>query len=168
MASSDPAVLAALTAALAHDSGIVASAAARALARIGAAAVPALSDILLQPEDPRVEWAADALGRIGPAAGAAAALLRAQLQSTRSGPAAWSAIALAKITGDESVVPMLVRLLERIDRADIRQQAALGLKVIGPQASSAAGALRALRDDPNDDVRKAAEAALSSLTAVRH
>src|SRR5262249_48593435 len=52
MGSSDPAGLAALTAALGHDSGIVVSAAARALARIGPAAVPALSDILLQPEDP--------------------------------------------------------------------------------------------------------------------
>ncbi len=63
---------------------------------------------------------------------------------------------------------MVVKLLERIDRADLRQQAALGLKVIGPRAPSAAGALRALRNDPDDDVRTAAEAALSALTAARH
>jgi HEAT repeat protein len=78
MGSSDPAVLATLTAALGHDSGIVVSAATRALARIGAAAVPALSEILLQRADRRAVWAADALGQIGPAAGAAAELLRAQ------------------------------------------------------------------------------------------
>jgi HEAT repeat protein len=168
MGSDDPAVLATLTAALGHDSSTVASAAARALARIGATAVPALSDILRQPEDPRAEWAADALGQIGPAARDAAELLRAQLHSQRRGLAAWSAIALAKITGDESAVPMLVKLLERIDRDDLRQQAALGLKAIGPRASAAVQALNALRDDPDDDVRMAVEAALSAVTAVRH
>ena len=168
MGSSDSAVLAALTAALGHDSSIVVSAAATALARIGAAAVPVLSDILRQPEDPRAEWAADALGRIGPAAHAAAELLRAQLHSPRPGLSAWSAIALAKITGDERTVPMLVTLLERMDRADLRQEAALGLKAIGPRASGAAGALEALRHDPSDDVRAAAEAALSAVLAERH
>jgi HEAT repeat protein len=168
MGSSNPAVLATLTAALGHDSSIVVSAAATALARIGAAAVPVLSDVLLQPEDPRAEWAADALGRIGPAADAAAELLLAQLHSPQPGLAAWSAIALAKITGDERAIPMLVKLLERMDRADLRQQAALGLKVVGPRASGAAGALNALRHDPDDDVRRAVEAALSAVTAVRH
>jgi HEAT repeat protein len=168
MGSSDPAALATLTAALGHESGIIASAAATALARIGAAAVPVLSDILLQPDDPRAEWAADALGRIGPAAGAAAEPLLAQLHSPRPGLAAWSAIALAKITGDERAVPMLVKLLDRTDRADLREQAALGLKIVGPRASGAAGALNALRHDPDADVRTAAEAALSAVTAARH
>jgi HEAT repeat protein len=165
--SGDPAVLAKLTAALGHDSPIVASAAARALARIGAAAVPALSDILRQPEDPRAEWAADALGRIGPAAGAAAELLLAQLHSPPD-LAAWSAIALAKITGDERAVPILLKLLGRMDRPDLVQQAALGLAAIGPRASAAIPALNALRDDPDDDVRTAVEAALSAVTAPRH
>lgn len=168
MGSSDPAALAALTAALGHESGIVVSAAATALARIGAAAVPVLSDILLQPDDPRAEWAADALGRIGLAASAAAEPLLAQLHSPRPGLAAWSAIALAKITGDERAVPMLVKLLDRTDRADLREQAALGLKIVGPRASGAAGALNALRHDPDADVRTAAEAALSAVTAARH
>jgi HEAT repeat protein len=168
MGSSDPVVLATLAAALGHESVIVVSAAAAALARIGAAAVPVLSDILQQPDDPRAEWAADALGRIGPAAGAAAEPLLAQLHSPRPGLAAWSAIALAKITGDERTVPMLVKLLDRTDRADLREQAALGLKMVGPRASDAAGALNALRHDPNDDVRTAAEAALSAVAAARH
>jgi HEAT repeat protein len=168
MGSSDPAALATLTAALGHESGIIVSAAATALARIGAAAVPVLSDILLQPDDPRAEWAADALGRIGPAAGAAAEPLLAQLHSPRPGLAAWSAIALAKITGDERAVPMLVKLLDRTDRADLREQAALGLKIVGPRASGAAGALNTLRHDPDADVRTAAEAALSAVTAARH
>lgn len=168
MGSSDPVVLATLAAALRHESVIVVSAAAAALARIGAAAVPVLSDILQQPDDPRAEWAADALGRIGPAAGAAAEPLLAQLHSPRPGLAAWSAIALAKITGDERTVPMLVKLLDRTDRADLREQAALGLKMVGPRASDAAGALNALRHDPNDDVRTAAEAALSAVAAARH
>jgi HEAT repeat protein len=149
MGSSDPAALATLTAALGHESGIIVSAAATALARIGAAAVPVLSDILLQPDDPRAEWAADALGRIGPAAGAAAEPLLAQLHSPRRGLAAWSAIALAKITGDERAVPMLVKLLERTDGADLREQAALGLKIVGPRASEAAGALNAQLPQPS-------------------
>lgn len=168
MGSSEPAALATLTTALGHESGIIASAAATALARIGAAAVPVLSDFLLQPDDPRAEWAADALGRIGPAAGAAAEPLLAQLHSPRPGLAVWSAIALAKITGDERAVPMLVKLLGRTDRADLREQAALGLKIVGPRASGAAGALNALRHDPDADVRTAAEAALSAVTAARH
>ena len=168
MGSSDPAVLAKLATALGHESVIVVSAAGAALARIGAAAVPILSDILLQPDDPRAEWAADALGRIGPAAGAAAKPLLAQLHSSRPALAAWSAIALAKITGDERVVPTLVKLLDRTDRADLREQAALGLKNVGPRAAGAANALNTLRHDPDADVRKAAEAALSVVTAARH
>lgn len=168
MGSSDPAVLATLTAALGHDSVIVVSAASTALARTGAAAMPVLSDILRQPEDRRAEWAADALGQIGPSAEAAAELLRAQLQSPRPGLAAWSAIAVAKITGDERVVSALVKLLEDMDRSDLRQQAALGLKAIGPRASSAVGPLSALRDDPDDDVRAAIDEALSAITAARH
>ena len=168
MGSSDPAVLAKLATALGHESVIVVSAAGAALARIGAAAVPVLSDILLQPDDPRAEWAADALGRIGPAAGAAAKPLLAQLHSSRPALAAWSAIALAKITGDERVVPTLVKLLDRTDRADLREQAALGLKNVGPRAAGAANALNTLRHDPDADVRKAAEAALSVVTAARH
>jgi HEAT repeat protein len=168
MGSIDPATLAKLAAALGHESVIVASAATTALARIGAAAVPILSDILLQPDDPRAEWAADALGRIGPAAGAAAKPLLAQLHSSRPALAAWSAIALAKITGDERVVPTLVKLLDMTDRADLREQAALGLKNVGPRAAGAANALNTLRHDPDADVRKAAEAALSVVTAARH
>ena len=168
MASSDPVVLAKLAVALGHESVIVVSAAGAALARIGTAAVPVLSDILLQPDDPRAEWAADALGRIGPAAGAAAEPLLAQLHSPLPALAAWSAIALAKITGDERTVPTLVKLLDRMDRADLREQAALGLKAIGPSARGAADALNALCHDPDADVRTAAEAALSAVTAARH
>ena len=108
------------------------------------------------------------MGQIGPSAEAAAELLRAQLQSPRPGLAAWSAIAVAKITGDERVVSALVKLLEDMDRSDLRQQAALGLKAIGPRASSAVGPLSALRDDPDDDVRAAIDEALSAITAARH
>jgi HEAT repeat protein len=168
MGSSDPGTLAKLAKALGHESVIVVSAASAALARIGAAAVPVLSDILQQPDDPRAEWAADALGRIGLAAGAAAEPLLAQLHSPRPALAAWSAIALAKITGDERTVPMLVKLLDRTDRADLREQAALGLKHVGPRAAEAADALSALRDDPDAEVRTAAEAALSAVTAAHN
>lgn len=168
MGSSDPGTLAKLAKALGHESVIVVSAASAALARIGAAAVPVLSDILQHPDDPRAEWAADALGRIGPAAGAAAEPLLAQLHSPRPGLAAWSAIALAKITGDERTVPMLVKLLDRTDRADLREQAALGLKHVGPRAAEAEDALNELRDDPDADVRTAAEAALSAVTAAHN
>jgi HEAT repeat protein len=130
--------------------------------------VPALSDILRQPRYPLAEWAVSALGEIGPTAVSAAELVRAQLHSPRPDLAAWSAIALAKITGDERAVPILLKLLGRMDRPDLVQQAALGLAAIGPRASAAIPALNALRDDPDNDVRTAVEAALSAVTAPRH
>jgi HEAT repeat protein len=168
MGSSDPAVLATLTKALGHESGIVRSAALNALVRVGGPAVPALSETLAQFDDVRADWAADALGRIGHDAGSAVGLLRAGLQSPRSALSGWCAIALGKIAGDQTVVPTLIELLELPDRPDLRAQAALAIKSIGLPADSAKNALRALRDDPDPDVRTAVEEALASLGGWRH
>jgi HEAT repeat protein len=168
MASGDPHVVAALTTALGHASPTVCSAAVKALAQIGEPALPALLEILELHDNHRAEWAADALGRMGYNAKPAVKLLRSNLRSPNLGLASWSAIALAKIAGDPIAVPTLTSLLGRSDRPDFRQQAAIGLKAIGPPAASAVKALLSVRDDPDAGVRMAVEEALSAVNARRH
>jgi HEAT repeat protein len=98
-----------------------------------------------------------------PAAGA----LRRNLRSKKSDLAIWSAIALAKVAGDSSVVPALTKLLKG-DRSDLRREAALGLKAIGPAATSAAAALRSALKDDDDEVRAAVQEALDAIASPRH
>jgi HEAT repeat protein len=130
------------------------------ITQIGPAAAPLIGQVIaaLESDEWDLQWAA----------AAAAELLRAQLHSSRPGLAAWSAIALAKITGDEMTVPMLVKLLEQVDRDELRYQAAVALEAIGPRALAAVPALNTLRDDPDDQIRTAVEAALSAVSAARH
>lgn len=167
IASDDPAILAVLGSSLGHPSPIVRSASARALARIGLPAVPLLCDILREHTDDRSEWAADALGRMGPVAADATALLRSNLRSKNAAIATWSAIALAKVAADASVVPSLIELLAK-DRSDLRTEAALALQAIGPAASPALPALRAAMEDEDEEVRAAADGALNAISGVRH
>jgi HEAT repeat protein len=168
ISSSDPQVLAVLGSSLGHPSPIVRRAAAGALVRIGATAVPTLIRLLEDHEDGRSEWAADALGRMGRRANDAVEALRGNLQSSNSELAAWSVIAVAKIAGDAATVPMLIDLLAQADREDLRTEAAVGLKTIGPPAISASDALtRALKDD-DAEVRAAAQEALAAINRRTH
>lgn len=165
IASSDPKTLDALATALGHPSPLVSSAAANAFAKVGAPAVPELAAILQIDGDPRGEFAADALGRMGHRAASAADILRRNLSSSNFALAAWCAIGLAKALGDPAAVPLLIQLLDRHDRHDLQQQAAVALGVIGPPAHSATDALEAIARGGNEDVRAAATTALSAIAA---
>jgi hypothetical protein len=163
LACDDPKVLSALETALGHPSGLVASAAARAFAGIGEAALPLLMRLLADHGDPRCEWAADAVGRMGVAGRAAAAQLKTNLICGQPRIVAWSAIALAQVAGDPAAVPMLLELLARQDRPDLRQGAARALQAIGPAAHTAEAALAAALNDEDPTVREDAEKALAAI-----
>lgn len=165
--ASDADVISTLGKALAHPSPIVKSAAARALARVGPAAAPMLIEMLENNDDERGEWAADVIGRIGQPAASAAEVLRAHLRSDNAVLAGWSATALAKVTGDSTLTSLLVELLCS-ERVELRQEAAMGLKAIGPPAAAALEALRGALDDDDADVRAAAQKAIAALTAPTH
>jgi HEAT repeat protein len=168
LSSSDPQVLAALVASLGHASAIVRTAAARALAQIGPPAVPALIEILQGQADVRCECAADALGRMGHRAIEATEALRSRLRSAPPGIASWCAIALGKVTGDAAVAPMLMDLVARAEQPNIRREAAVGLKAIGPPAICATDVLIAALDDDDANVRTAVEEALAAVRAQSH
>lgn len=168
IASSDPEVLEVLTTSLGHESPIVRSAAVRALAQIGSPAVPMLTAIVDNLDDSRGEWAADTLGKMGHRADAAVETLRAKLDSPNVGLAAWCAIAIAKVAGDVAVAPLLVSLVARSDRSDLRQEAVMGLRAIGPSAAGAVEAVRSVLNDPDPDVRSAAEGAMTIMNARPH
>jgi len=168
ISSSDPQIIAILVSSLGHPSQIVRSASARALAQIGSPAVPELIKLLQDHNDDRGEWAADALGRMGHRADEAAEALRTNLQSPRLGLASWCAIALAKVAGDALVVPMLIELLARTDRPDLRREAANALKAIGPPATCAMDALTSALEDDEEEVRAAVKEALTAISAQAH
>lgn len=167
VASDDPAVLDVLAAALGHPSPIVRSSVARALARTGKASLAVLQKIVEDAGDTRAPWAAYALGEMGHVGAPAVGALRRNLRSRKPGLASWSAIALAKISADASVVPALIKLLKS-DRQDLRREAALGLKTIGPAATTAAAALRSAADDEDEDVRAAVQEALEAIGGRKH
>ena len=164
VASSDPPVIAALAAALDHESPIVCSAAVRALARVGQAAIPTLLD-LLDNDAKRAKGAAAALGRMGRLAEPAALALREKLDLADPELASWCAISLAHVAGDSCAVPWLVRLLERSGREDLRREAVGGLEAIGPPAAEARHALQSARDEADDALRADIDRALAAVNA---
>jgi HEAT repeat protein len=157
VASGDPETLAALQKALRHESGIVRSSAAKALARIGAPAVPMLIDMLASDTDLRTqEWVAEALAHMRSAAAAAAPALRAKLgRPSRGlrrwaavalgrdrpprGVRVWAAIALGKVASDPDAVPALIEVLEDDGLVDAWQAACEALAAIGPRPRRAGG-----------------------------
>ena len=167
IASDDPATLSVLARSLGHPSPIVRASLVGALATLGRPAVPLLCEILDDQSDDRCEWAADALGRMGPIAADACDRLRRNARSENRAIATWSRIALAKVSADTSVAPFLIELLKD-DRADLRREAALALQAIGPAAGAAIPALQAATDDEDEEVRAAAGDALSAITGPRH
>jgi HEAT repeat protein len=164
VASADPETLQALQKALAHKSGVVRSAAAKALANIGAPAVPLLIDMLSTDIDPKTqEWVADALSRMGPVALSAAPILRAKLGSPHRGLCLWAAIALGKIASDANAVPALIEILEDDGMTDAWQAACEALAAIGAPAAAIREHLMALATCPVDEVRQAAELAVAAI-----
>jgi HEAT repeat protein len=167
IASSEPEVLLALSNALGHPSPIVKPAAAKAFARIGAAAVPTLIQILNDEKDKRSEWAADALGQIGHDAQDAIASLRERSKSKKKNVSVWSTFALAKISGDHTLVPDLLKFL-RDDDPYVRQQSILSLIAIRPLTKDAIAALTIALEDDDIDVRFAAEETIKLLKTPVH
>lgn len=168
IASADPVVLKTLQVALGHESPIVRSAAARALARVGSSAIPSLIDILQLQDDTRCSWAAFALGEMGPAAFTAAPQLRIGMGSSHQVLSSASAIALARIAGDPQAVPYLIQILESEDPASPRRAAAAALGDIGLAATEAIGALELVLDDDDPEVGAAAREALEAIVAKAH
>jgi HEAT repeat protein len=143
----------------------VQAAAADALVRRGAAAVPALVRRLGRPDAPDRVVAVRALGRIGPPARDAMPALR---ECARDDPAPFvrpqAALALALIgRGDPQAVAELVRLLGSAEEPD-RVGAAFACRMLGADAKHAIPALVGALADPEPEVREEALKALTSIT----
>ena len=146
-----------------------------AIAAIGpdaAEAVPDLQKLLMDPAaaDGLRYVAAYALGRIGPAAGAAEPVLRELSQSKDellATVAIWAALKIEPNDASlfESAVPLLRRAL-RGDRELARLEAAVALGDIGPAAAAAVPLLELVsEEDPARQVRAAAAAAIKKIKA---
>lgn len=168
MASADPPVMAALLAALGRPSPVVRSAASRALARVGVAAIPQLLTLVQAQDDPRAGWAAFSLGEMGPAAISAAPQLVEGLQSAGDVLSTACAIALARIAADPRTIPHLVRIIESTDTRHPRSAAANALGGLGPLAITAVPALELLLGDDDPDCSVAAQEALDAINAKTH
>ena len=136
------------------------------LTSFGELAVPALIDLLQDP-DPDYHWsAADVLGDIGPAAEAAVPALARALEDSDEDVRSAAASALGNIgPAAEAAVPALARALEDPDD-DVRSAVASTLGSIGPAAGAAVPALIGALDDSDVYVRSYAAAALGELGPV--
>lgn len=136
--------------------------AVRVLARIGAAAVPALIQALRQPQERTREFAADALGDIGPAADAAVDDLTALLQED-SDARWWAAYALARIRPTAAPLSILIAAVQSAP-SDAREAAAVALAGLGESGAEALPALREALEDSSRTVRAAAWHAIKHIT----
>jgi HEAT repeat protein len=119
-------------------------------------------------DDNRSEYAAKALGKMGYLAEAAAETLRAKMSSPNVDLASWCTIALAKVKGDLTAAPLLIGVLARNGQSDLRKEAVIALGELGPSAASALEAIRSALNDPDADVRTAAQEALTAIDAKPH
>ena len=143
------------------DDSLVYEPARLGLANFGVIAVPALIDLLRDPDNRAA--AAAVLGDIGPEAEAAVPALARALEDSDDDVRRTSADALGDIgPAAEAAVPALARALDDTD-ASVRSNAATALGDLGPVARAAVPALvRALRDgDP--DTRWASAEALGEI-----
>ncbi len=116
-----------------------------ALAKLGAAAVPALRVSLTSDlADVRV-WSAHTLGEIGPAAAPAVADLVTKLADSDPVLRAAAAKALGKIAHKSAVKPLAKAVHDQNDR--VRQRAVVALGEIGPQSAVVAPSLIASMAD---------------------
>ncbi|MCA9012549.1 MAG: HEAT repeat domain-containing protein [Planctomycetaceae bacterium] len=117
-----------------------------ALAAIGHAAVPTLIQLLDDPE--KCTAAADALGRIGPAAAAAVpALLDYHGDGSRDWDPRWAIFLIGK-----SQVPFLIRVLQQDADSDRRVRAANALGLLKVDCPNAIPALIDSLADPDERV----------------
>src|SRR5262249_13084240 len=148
--------------ALKFPSGLVATSASNALARIGPGAIPGLVQ-LVQSADPRHrEMAASTLAAYGPTATPAVFYLKPLLNDPDDYVSAWGAIALGRIAQIEAVIPLLIEILRHAD-SFVRYQAALALGSFGPKAIVAIHALQTLTEDSDPRVAEGAQQALQAI-----
>lgn len=148
--------------------------AAVAIAAIGADAADAVPHLQKMVTDPSAVdglryAAAYALGKIGPAAAAAAPVLRELASSDDellATVATWAGLKIKPDDGSqfEAAIPMLRRAL-RGDREMVRLEAAVALGDIGPSAASAIPILELVSEE--DSVKQVREAAAAALAKIR-
>ena len=153
----------------AHD--IVRTRVASALGAVGTASplvVPALIRSLDDPAHDVRAAGAEALGRIGPAAGAGVPGLARLAIADDMGFVRYQATrALGRVHARAEVgVPALLTVLRSKSPMD-REQALDALAGYGPAASPAASAIRAAARDSSTDVRESASRALRAISGAR-
>jgi HEAT repeat protein len=140
---------------LGDEEAVIRAAAAEALGRISPATVPALIQVLQDPEKEVRQAAISALGGVGAEAAAAVPDLVALLP--QDGPRGLHVVRPLGAIGP-AAVPALIQALRGRD-ADVRSRAAQVLGLIGPEAQAAAPTLVEVLRDPEARVRvRAAEA----------
>jgi HEAT repeat protein len=142
----------------------IAQTAVCALAEIGKAAVPTLAEALSCEDADVREKAALMLGTLRSDARAAVpALVRLLQTDQEEDVCVAAAVALARIHEETGLaVPALIKTLQRAD-ATVREFSALALRSYGSQARSAVPALQAALDDEDERVRQAAAFALEKI-----
>jgi HEAT repeat protein len=144
VASSTPDVMTALIKAMEHPSPRVSSASARALARAGAPAVPALLALLTTGDDHDAAGAAYALGKMGAPAAPAIQALRQGIASSHPDLSSCCVIAVTYVASDPTMVPHLTRLLRSDDPGTPKCAAVQALAHLGPAAAVAVPTLEDL------------------------
>lgn len=140
-----------------------------ALAKIGPASAPAVPKLIevYQSGTPEVRYgAAFALGNIGPGAASAEPTLVKGLDESDTLVALVSAWALAHIDPKSGASAKAIELLAQAlgdPDARFRREAASALGCYGPQAKSAAAALKKATEDEDPSVREAAAEALKAI-----
>ncbi len=143
--------------------GRVPSSATHAIVKIGAVAVPELIKSLGEARPKTVEYVADALGQIGPAAQQALPQLEACLSSETEGVRIWAKIALALIDKRPSLVPDLIAVAENSDETYLCHQVIMALGNIGLDAK---GALPVLGKFVNHADRRLTKAATDAIEKI--
>lgn len=166
VASSDPVVIAQLVNALGHDSPIVRSSAARALARVGEPAIPALCEVLRNRSDDRRAWAAFAFEKMGARAASAAPLLRECIRDEDQATVECCAIALAVCASDIDALPHLLRAVRNAEEQARRIAAIRAIGTLGPRAVSAADILNESTKSTEVEEVAAAEEALRLVSGL--
>ena len=146
-----------------HKDAVVRLAAARGLAKIGPAAVTALTQLLTDKDEGVRMVAATFMGKIGPDAIKAVPALTQLLKDNDKWVRMNAALALGEIGHEaKTATPSLMELLQE-NNGTVRQAAAWALGKIGPEAKTAVLALMQLLTDKDERVRVAASQALDEI-----
>ena len=168
VASADPETLQALKEALGHESAIVRSAAARALGRIGAPAVPLLIDMLGGDTGAKTQSGLPRRLGICDRSPYQPRQFCVRSWSVRTVDCPWAAIALGKIASEADAVPVLIEILEDNVLTDAWRAACKALAAIGAPATASREHLTALKTCPIEEIQRATEMALAAIDRARN